>query len=355
MTDTFLLLTPLLLLPIVALLGFVGCDLVMGLVEVHAPPTAPQSLTATAGDMQVVLHWEGVTGATKYNIYRGTTSNGIYKADYPDHQSVDAPTTDLIDQPLMNGTTYYYIVTTESPYGESPPSEVRPATPTQAFSPSNIAGLTIWLDAAAENYANDEVVGTWTDRSGNGNDATQVNGPNKPTFKTGIFNGKPVYRFVIDKFLDFGNVLSALTSAEVFIVFATTESIFHAIWEMGPQSAKTYLPFDASSAFDGFGSTMQQVLGSYPPGIFSNANGVIYNVSAASGAWTARTNGSVYYATASNTVAWTIAPRLGNNSVGNQNPSSDIAELIIYNSVLSDADRSSVTRYLGTKYNITVA
>ena len=145
MTDTFLLLTPLLLLPIVALLGFVGCDLVMGLVEVHAPPTAPQSLTATAGDMQVVLHWEGVTGATKYNIYRGTTSNGIYKADYPDHQSVDAPTTDLIDQPLMNGTTYYYIVTTESPYGESPPSEVRPATPTQAFSPSNIAGLTIWL------------------------------------------------------------------------------------------------------------------------------------------------------------------------------------------------------------------
>ena len=351
MNDAFLLLTPLLMLPVVALLGFVGCDKVLGLEPVGPPPQpkpGPTNLVATPGDGRVDLKWDEYTDATEYHVKRGTVSG-----DYTNTTKVNAPSVTYADMTVTNGTTYYYVVSALVTV-ETENSDEAVAMPTLTFSPSSISGLIIWLDAASENYADNEVVGTWTDRSGNGNNATQVNAPNKPTFKTGIFNGKPVYRFVIDNFLDFGNVLTGLSAAEVFIVFTTTETTFHAIWEMGSQAAATYLPFDASSAFDGFGSTVQQALGSYPPGIFANVNGLIYNVSAASGAWTARTNGSAYYSTASNTVAWSIAPRLGNNSVGNQNPFSDIAELIVYNSVLSSADRSSVTRYLGAKYNIAV-
>ena len=37
-------------------------------------PTAPSNLAATAGNGQVTLSWTGTSGATSYNVYRGTTS-----------------------------------------------------------------------------------------------------------------------------------------------------------------------------------------------------------------------------------------------------------------------------------------
>ena len=39
-------------------------------------PGAPTGLTATAGTSQVSLAWNAVSGATSYNLYRGTTSGG---------------------------------------------------------------------------------------------------------------------------------------------------------------------------------------------------------------------------------------------------------------------------------------
>src|SRR5439155_1476542 len=40
----------------------------------QAPPSAPTGLTATAGNAQVSLSWNSVTGATSYSVYRSTTS-----------------------------------------------------------------------------------------------------------------------------------------------------------------------------------------------------------------------------------------------------------------------------------------
>jgi lysophospholipase L1-like esterase len=42
-----------------------------------APPAAPTGLTATPGSGQVALSWNTTSGATSYNVYRGTTTNGI--------------------------------------------------------------------------------------------------------------------------------------------------------------------------------------------------------------------------------------------------------------------------------------
>ncbi|MBL8232118.1 MAG: NPCBM/NEW2 domain-containing protein, partial [Bryobacterales bacterium] len=48
--------------------------------QASATPTtglaAPTGLTATPGDRQITLTWNGVTGATGYRVFRGTTSNG---------------------------------------------------------------------------------------------------------------------------------------------------------------------------------------------------------------------------------------------------------------------------------------
>src|SRR5262249_57764285 len=40
----------------------------------QAPPAAPTGLTASPGDAKVTLTWNTVTGATSYNVYRGTAT-----------------------------------------------------------------------------------------------------------------------------------------------------------------------------------------------------------------------------------------------------------------------------------------
>ena len=64
------------------------------------------------------------------------------------------------------------------------------------FNPRKIAGLKLWLDANKITGLSDgDPVTTWSDLSGNGKDATQAAGGAKPTYKTGIQNGRSVVRF----------------------------------------------------------------------------------------------------------------------------------------------------------------
>src|SRR5262245_6977808 len=63
------------------------------------------------------------------------------------------------------------------------------------FSPAQVSGLKLWLKADALSLSNAAAVTTWTDSSGNGNDATQSNGAKKPIYYTNIWNGKPSIYF----------------------------------------------------------------------------------------------------------------------------------------------------------------
>jgi len=87
-------------------------------------PAAPTDLQATAGNAQVSLTWNASTGATSYNVKRSTTSGGPYtKISSPE-------TTSYLDTGLINGTSYYYVVTAVNSAGESNPSSQATATPT---------------------------------------------------------------------------------------------------------------------------------------------------------------------------------------------------------------------------------
>ena len=91
---------------------------------VIAPPAAPLSLTAVAGDSQIVLAWSSVANATGYYLYSGTSSsneNVIVLANYSG--------TSYTNTGLANGTTYYYYVTATNAGGVSPKSSEAFATP----------------------------------------------------------------------------------------------------------------------------------------------------------------------------------------------------------------------------------
>ncbi len=89
-------------------------------------PSAPTSVIATAGDGQITISWDSVSGATSYDIYWATYS-GVSKADY--EGIISNATSPYTHTGLTNGTTYYYVVTAENSYGESDDSSEVSATP----------------------------------------------------------------------------------------------------------------------------------------------------------------------------------------------------------------------------------
>jgi fibronectin type 3 domain-containing protein len=65
-------------------------------------------LSASASDSQVSLNWDdnGETDLAGYNVYRSTTEGGPYT-----QIATLVATSDYLDLGVVNGTTYYYVVT----------------------------------------------------------------------------------------------------------------------------------------------------------------------------------------------------------------------------------------------------
>jgi len=83
-------------------------------------PSTPTNVVAAAGNGEVALTWSASTGATSYNVQRSTVSGGPYT-------SISSPTTPgYVDTNVVNGTSYYYVISAVSAIGKSAnSSEVR--------------------------------------------------------------------------------------------------------------------------------------------------------------------------------------------------------------------------------------
>jgi hypothetical protein len=92
-------------------------------------PTAPPRLTVSAGDGMATLSWQNVPGATSYTVQYSTTSGGPYQVI-----SQGSSSTSHVHQELVNGVTYYYLVTARNGEGEGAASPEASVTPKlQAF------------------------------------------------------------------------------------------------------------------------------------------------------------------------------------------------------------------------------
>ncbi len=88
------------------------------------PPAAPTGLTATSGDASVSLAWNPVAGADDYRVRRASTSGGPYVV-----VAFNVVATSFVDNGVVNGTTYYYVVAALNTAGEGPDSSEASATP----------------------------------------------------------------------------------------------------------------------------------------------------------------------------------------------------------------------------------
>jgi len=143
-----------------------------------APPT---NVTAAASSGQVVMSWWESPLASSYNVSRSTNSGGPYSI------IANVTTPGYTDTNVVNGTTYYYVISAVDASGTGSNSSEVKATP---------FNLAAWFKADAINgLTNGSPIPTWVDYSGNGFNATQSNASQQPTYVTNAINGLPVVRF----------------------------------------------------------------------------------------------------------------------------------------------------------------
>jgi len=99
------------------------------------PPAAPTNLNANGSDSQVVLTWTASSGATSFNIYRGTSPGG--EGGTAIGTGVTTPY--YTDMGLTNGTSYYYTVEAVNAGGTSPDSNEAGAIATAVPAPFRVA------------------------------------------------------------------------------------------------------------------------------------------------------------------------------------------------------------------------
>ncbi len=137
MHDSYLLLTPVLMLLVVALVGFVGCDALFGIDHVPDPEPALDPVTGVSlvpRDQAVDVDWSDYPNATAYTVHWGTNPG-----DHPNsHTLAQGETRPFPVDQLQNGITFYFIVTATVGTKETPDSEEQSTVPGIYGVPTNL-------------------------------------------------------------------------------------------------------------------------------------------------------------------------------------------------------------------------
>ncbi len=195
-------------------LVFAGCGS-SGSSDSNAP-AKPTAVAATAADSQVAVTWTASADATSYNVYYGTNpgvnaGNGTKVAGATSGQAIT---------PLVNGTTYYFVVTAVGTHGESAVSDEAVATPLPPL-PAKVQGV-------MPTGGDGQVTLAWSNVTGatsynlywsSSNDGTVPTGATKVTGAAsgmtvaGLTNGVPYYFVVTAENLAGEGPVSSLKSA----------------------------------------------------------------------------------------------------------------------------------------------
>ncbi len=217
-----------------------------------------------------------------------------------------------------------------------------------ACSPTDVAGLKAWYKADALGLSDGDPVNTWTDSSGNGNDAPKAG--TAPVFKTGIIGGKPVVRFNSTGYFGKGFTLDQPDT-----VFVVTYS---------PSNCEGCTQIDGATTLT---NTFYQSPNTDPPPGFNPYSGgfgthvsVTWSVpNVISFAWNgasslASVNGTITYVTMPGSMPSPNGMTIGAWANGSGNMTGDVAEVYVYDSVLSTSTRQAQEDCLGAKYGITI-
>ncbi|MCX6925523.1 MAG: autotransporter-associated beta strand repeat-containing protein, partial [Verrucomicrobia bacterium] len=225
---------------------------------------------------------------------------------------------------------------------------------------SPLPGAVLWLDGADPTTlftdaagtvpvtTSGDVVARWNDKSGHGNNVTLTGTQTGPTYQADVQLGQSVARFSTDTTCGMTTPVTVSSgNVSIFLVYSyrSDASIFRRAiqgsnnWLMGPYNhqyqtyANGWVPSGVSTVQDQF--VLHEVIEATGGALSQYINGV------PAGSSSGRTYpGKLYLGTGTGGTAPPYAEPLDG----------DIAELLVYPSVLSAADRASVETYLRAKW-----
>ena len=153
-------------------------------------PAIPTNLVAIPGNGQVILTWNPSSGATHYNVKRSTTSGGPYAV-------LDGPNLPAYtDTAVVNGTTYFYVVSADGIAGESGNSAEVSTNP-NAPAPVDVSIGANFSPVTVQAKAGQTV--RWTNNDGFTHTVTgdTASGPNSETAHPGGFGTGVVYSWAV--------------------------------------------------------------------------------------------------------------------------------------------------------------
>ncbi|MGA2444865.1 MAG: hypothetical protein ABSG50_05465 [Opitutaceae bacterium] len=228
------------------------------------------------------------------------------------------------------------------------PASISPkmlATPGASAVPA--VGLRLWLCSTVGAPASGPVA-RWADQSGCGNDAVQPEADQQPQIIANQVNGLPVVHFIQDHrtLLNLPDVMAGATAGEAFAVLRKTSIPIVGLWAFGSDMGSRY-PENGNWIWDSFAATAMRNEGAPPIDLTSFH---LYNVGGDAKVWFQIFNGTSFARETSNTAKFRKDPALGDGQGSYFD--GDMAEVLIYDHVLTDAERKAVTDYLMGKYQL---
>jgi hypothetical protein len=242
---------------------------------------------------------------------------------------------------------------------------------TAAFSPLDVANMTLWLDATTGLFdattggsavtADASAVARWEDQSGNARHFTQSTSNDRPTLRTSVLNSKNIMRFDGSNDKLVGPNLSEFITASSYSMFVVGKAT-----SIATNSVNSYTNAALYGDTGGFASIYFRstgLVGAYnwdgadktaTRSYTANTDAVFYSELSA-GSIRCRLNGGTASATASgNTQGLATALQIGRQYNNNSYClNGDIAEVIFFNAALSATDREKVEGYLAHKWGLT--
>ena len=223
-----------------------------------------------------------------------------------------------------------------------------PAPP--PFVPTDLAGLAVWYDASQLALADGTTVSPWTDLSGNDKNATVIGIP-APVFKTNILSGKGVVRTTTAQGRYRVTGTGVTNNFTLAYVARTRDAVAGRV--LGADMAGSTQNF-LLGWHGGFMNKMYAGLFGVPDSTTAQTTAFqMYSADGAASGYAPRlfNNGVLYSTAAGATLHFGGSLALGgyDNSTG-ELPNADYAEIVLYNTKLSDIDRQKVESYLRTKW-----
>lgn len=227
----------------------------------------------------------------------------------------------------------------------------------------------LWLKAdKGVTFNSNHEVNVWNDQSGLNNHATMPNVLNQPKFKANEINNKPIIRFdgVNDYLVTPSINLSSVQAAEVFYVLKSRDEGFVLVQGNSPTLPNSFSIIENySDGTNGHsallnGNSIDQVkFKSTTTDSCYHIMNVQYNKALLSSNQVklfrnqiplSNTNGSIIGTEMVNNLGNASMTIGGTSTMGFPFLNADIAEIIVYNKILSNYERTTMYAYLNTKY-----